>query len=100
MELQEIFDNVNVNTDYTIYCDAGQYGIVPQGDAIPEGAVVEYSDVSGGTILKDAKKEFKDIWGQMTQSEQNAQKQEQEMTQQYYEYLTGGSNANTAGCKA
>ncbi len=68
--------------------------------APPEGANTIASNVSGETIQKDIRKEQKTLWNSTSQSKDNAQQQEEQMSAQYYSYLTNGASSSGNLCSA
>ena len=100
MSTPDIYNNIDSNTSYTIYDDNGQYGAVASDQTPPVGSTTIATDVSGKTMQTDARKERKGRMQAGQQTSQNAQQQEEQMTAQYYSYLTNGASSSGNLCSA
>ena len=100
MDLNSIYYNIDPDTSYTIYDLDGQYGAVSSDQTPPEGSTTIASGVSGQTMQKDVRNEQKTLWGSTSQSKDNAQQQEEQMSAQYYSYLTNGASSSGNLCSA
>lgn len=98
MDLNIAYYNIDPDTSYNIIEKDGEPRVEPSDQTPPEGSTTLASGISGSTIQKDIRKEQKNLWNLTSQSKDNAEQQEQEMTDQYYSYLTNGASSSGNLC--
>ncbi len=93
-----VSENINSNTNYKVYNNAGAFGLVAEGEPVPNGAEVVATDVSGSAIEQKARSHSESMCENITEPEENAQAQKQKMSEEYYNYLTNGNSSNSNSC--